>query len=60
MEDDKKTVRTLAKEVELSPTAIQKIRSGKQDDIKLSNFINIVHACGYHIILENNNKRISL
>ena len=39
---------------------IQNIRSGKQDDVKLSNFINISHACGYHIVLEKNDNRIPL
>ena len=60
MENDNKSVRKLADEVGLSPTVIQKIRSGKQDDVKLSNFINISHVCGYHIILEKDDKRISL
>jgi DNA-binding Xre family transcriptional regulator len=60
MENDSKSVRKLAKEVGLSPTVIQKMRSGKQDDVKLSNFINISHACGYHIILEKGNNRIPL
>ena len=60
MENDSKSVRKLAKEVGLSPTVIQKLRSGKQDDVKLSNFINISHACGYQLILEKNNERISL
>lgn len=44
MENDSKTVRHLAKEVELSPTVIQKIRAGKQLDVRLSNFINISKA----------------
>lgn len=60
MDNDKKSVRKLAKEVGLSPTVIQNIRSGKQDDIKLRNFINISHACGYHLILQKGKKRISL
>ena len=60
MENDGKSVRNLADEVGLSPTVIQKIRSGKQEDVKLSNFINISHACGYHIFLEKGNKRISI
>ncbi len=60
MENDTKSVRTLAKEVGLSPTVIQKLRSGKQDDVKLSNFVNISHACGYHIVLEKDSSRISL
>jgi len=60
MENDGKSVRKLAKEVGLSPTVIQKLRSGKQDDVKLSNFINISHACGYNLILEKGNVRIPL
>jgi transcriptional antiterminator len=60
VEKDKKSVRELAKEVNLSPNTIQKMRSGKQDDIKMSNFINISHACGYKIILEKDDERISL
>lgn len=58
MENDKKSVRKLAKEIGLSPTVIQKIRSGKQEDVRLSNFINISHACGYRIILKNDNNNI--
>lgn len=60
MERDHKSVRKLAKEVDLSPTAIQKIRSGKQEDIKMRNFIKISHACGYKVILEKGKERISL
>ena len=60
MESDQKSVRKLAKEVGLSPTVIQKMRSGTQADVKLSNFIAITHACGYRVILEKRNKRISL
>lgn len=60
MDNDNKSVRKLAKEVGLSPTVIQKLRSGKQEDMKLKNFVNISHACGYNIILEKNNDRIFL
>ena len=60
MENDNKSVRALAKEVGLSPTVIQKMRSGKQADVKLTNFLNISHACGYHVYLEKDNHRISL
>lgn len=60
MEEDEKSVRKLAHAIGLSPTVIQKIRSGKQEDIKMSNFINIVHACGYHLVLEKGAHRISL
>ena len=60
MENDEKSVRLLAKEVGISPTIIQKIRSGKQDDIKVSNFVSIMHACGYKVILEKNNERFEI
>ena len=60
MENDRKSVRKLAKEVGLSPTVIQKLRSGSQQDVRLSNFINISHACGYSIFLEKGDNRIAI
>ncbi|MDR3491135.1 MAG: hypothetical protein P4M12_03710 [Gammaproteobacteria bacterium] len=60
MDDDEKSVRSLANEVGLSPTIIQNIRSGKQHDIKVSNFVSIVHACGYKVILEKNDERFEI
>lgn len=57
MEEDDKSVRKLAKEAGVSPTIIQNIRSGKQHDIKTKNFISIVHACGYKVILEKGDER---
>jgi hypothetical protein len=58
MENDHKSVRGLAKKVGLSPTVIQDIRSGKQEDMKVKNFISIVHACGYHLLLVNEQEKI--
>lgn len=60
MEEDEISVRDLAKEVGLSPTIIQKIRSGKQDDMKITNFVCIVQTCGYRVILEKNDERIKI
>jgi DNA-binding Xre family transcriptional regulator len=60
MEEDHQSVRQLAKEVNLSPTVIQDLRSGNQKDIKLTNFINIMLACGYHLVLEGDKKRIRI
>src|SRR5579864_7301233 len=56
MEEDDLSVRNLAKEVGLSPTIIQNIRSGKQDDLKISNFVSIVNFCGYKVYLEKNDE----
>jgi len=57
MEEDEISVRELAKEAGLSPTIIQKVRSGKQDDMKVSNFVSIAYACGYKVILEKDDER---
>ena len=60
MEEDEISVRDLAKEVGISPTVIQKLRTGKQEDLKISNFVNIVQVCGYKVILEKNDERIEI
>lgn len=60
MDNDKKSVRELAKEAHLSPTVIQKVRSRKQNDMKMRNFINISRACGYQIILKKGKDSLSL
>lgn len=60
MDEAHKSVRKLADESGLSPTVIQNIRSGIQEDIKLSNFINISHACGYKLILKKDHQQIIL
>lgn len=60
MEESKKTVRGLAEEAGLSPTIIQKVRSGEQQDLKVSNFLTIAEACGYHLYLEKGEKRIEI
>lgn len=60
MEGDDKSVRELAKEADLSPSVIQDIRSGKQQDIKVSNLIKIANAFGYELILQKGEDRFAL
>ena len=60
MDNGHKSVRKLADESGLSPTVIQNMRSGQQEDVKLRNFINISHACGYNLVLEKDTQRIVL
>lgn len=60
MEGDNKSVRKLAKEAGLSANTIQNIRSGKQKDIRLQSFKNIVQAYGYDLVLEKGGERISV
>lgn len=58
MESDSKSVRKLAELAGISPTTIQNIRSGKKKDVKLSNFVSIVEACGYGLEIVKGEKRI--
>ena len=60
MAEGNKSVRALADELGVSKTVIQNLRSGEQLDMKLSNFLKMTHAYGYHVILEKDEKRISL
>ncbi|HTM64233.1 MAG TPA: hypothetical protein VL360_07000 [Gammaproteobacteria bacterium] len=60
MDEDDKSVRNLARETGISPTIIQNIRSGKQENLKVSNFVSIAHACGYKVILEKNDDRFEI
>jgi hypothetical protein len=59
-ENKKKSIRKLAKATHLSPTTIQNLRSKKNGDIKMQNFIGISREYGYHLILEKGGKRILL
>ncbi len=59
-EDDDMSVRKLAKAAGISPSVIQRIRSGKQQEIKVGNFISIIEEFGYNLVLEKGSKRIQL
>jgi hypothetical protein len=60
MENDHLSIDQLAKEVNISSSVIQDICSGKQKDLKFSNFLEVAKACGYSLILEKGEERISL
>lgn len=60
MESDDKSVRRLAKEVNLSPSVIQDIRSGEQRDIKVSNLIKIAEVFGYEVTLQKGTEKLTL
>ena len=60
MKESHMTVRGLAEEVGLSPTVIQRVRSGEQQDLKMTNFLSIAAACGYHLCLEKGKQRIHI
>ena len=60
MENDSKSVRELSKELGLSKRIVQDIKSGKQKDIRLSNFINIAGNFGYHVDLVKGKRKLHL
>ena len=60
MDDDNKSIRKLAEEANLSKSVIQDLRSGKQDDIKVSNLIKLAKAFGYEVILKKGEKIVTL
>ncbi|MBW8308071.1 MAG: helix-turn-helix transcriptional regulator [Candidatus Paracaedibacteraceae bacterium] len=60
MNENKKTVRGLSEETGLSPSIIQRMRSGKQKGININNLIAIARACGYHIDMYNEKRRMNI
>lgn len=60
MEEEALSVRELAKEVGVSPTVIQDIRSSKHANITLSTFFGLTSALGAKIKLEIGDKIITL
>src|ERR1700680_226890 len=51
MENDDVSIRKLAKEAGIASSVIQKLRSGEQTDIKVSNLIKIAHVFHYSVVL---------
>lgn len=60
MEEDDISVRKLAKAADISPTIIQGIRTGANQNITLNSFLKILKALGCSIIIEKDGNRISL
>ncbi|MBR5965560.1 MAG: helix-turn-helix transcriptional regulator [Treponema sp.] len=47
MEEEKISVRELAKKTKVSPTTIQNLRSGKADSVKLKTLTSVLQNLGY-------------
>ena len=60
MQNDEKSIRQIAKDTGVSPRIIQDIKSGKQKDIKLSNFFNLIKTFGYHVALTKGKQLLDL
>jgi len=58
MEEDKKSVRALAKEAGISPTIIQDIRSGNKSNVTLKTFSSIIKSVGYKLYIKKGKKQI--
>src|ERR1700680_2263585 len=56
MAEDHISIRSLAKQAEISPAIIQDIRSGKRDNLTLKTFSSLIDALGYNLVLENRKK----
>ena len=52
MEEEKISVRALAKRAGVSPTVIQKIRSKEAERINFRTFTNVLNTLGYRISIE--------
>lgn len=60
MEQEKISVRALAKSVGISPAVIQDIRSGKRKNITVKNLLGIVAALGATVSIGKGRKTYSL
>lgn len=52
MEEEKLSVRTLAKKAGVSPTIIQKIRSKNAEKINFGTFTSVLNSLGYKVSIE--------
>jgi hypothetical protein len=60
MEREGKSVRELAREVGVSPTVIQDIRSGGRTNVTLRSFLGIVSALGGQVAVRKGNEEMVL
>jgi DNA-binding Xre family transcriptional regulator len=60
MEQEGKSIRALAREVGISPTVIQDIRSGERTNVTLRNLLRIVSALGGQVAVRRGNEEMVL
>lgn len=60
MEEEKISVRKLARAAEVSPTVIQDIRSGNRTNITLDNFFKILKALGSRMAVQVGDQYVPL
>lgn len=52
MQEDEISVRALAKEAGISPTIIQRVRSGKQTNLTMQSFLSMMNSLGCSVIIK--------
>jgi DNA-binding Xre family transcriptional regulator len=60
MEEEGKSIRDLAREVGISPTVIQDIRSGQRSNVTLRSFLGIVSALGGQVAVRKGTEEMVL
>ncbi len=60
MNQDKVSVRKLAKIAGVSPTVVQAMRSGQKDDFTIKSLFKVLNSLGYTLLLEKDGETISL
>lgn len=60
MEEDKKSVRELAKEIGIAPSVLQSVRSGKHSNMTLKNFIKLISALGGELTIKHGKEYIPI
>jgi hypothetical protein len=60
MEQEGKSVRALARQVGISPTVIQDIRSGERTNVTLRSFLGIVSALGGEVAVRKGKEEMVL
>lgn len=60
MEQEKISIRELAREVGVSPSVIQDIRSGKRKNITVKNLVGIASALGAKVVIQKDEQAFPL
>ena len=60
IDNNQKSISEIAKEANINPSLIQDICNNTKQDIKISQFLKVIKACDYNLILEKGENRIFL
>jgi len=60
MDEDKLSVRKLAKEIGIAPSVLQSVRSGTHSNLTLRNFIKLISALGGEVTVKKGKEYIPI